>query len=115
MIIKKFGKKSINILLFGVSCVGKTTVVKLLADKLGWLFFDVDDGIVKHCGCSIGEFVDTFTCVERNDVRRSLVLEYLDKCPGNKVIVHFVNSFQNLFRRDNQVSFRITTRVRIPL
>jgi len=57
MIIKKFGKKSINILLFGVSCVGKTTVGKLLADKLGWLFFDVDDGIVKHCGCSIGEFV----------------------------------------------------------
>lgn len=108
MIIKKFGKKSINILLFGVSCVGKTTVGKLLADKLGWLFFDVDDGIVKHCGCSIGEFVDTFTCVERNDVRRSLVLEYLDKCPGNKVIaissMHFRSSFEDIIAREDVVA-----------
>ena len=100
--------KSVSILLFGISCVGKTTVGKLLSQKLGWRFFDVDDGIVKRCGCPIGEFVENYTCVERNDVRRSLILEYLDECFGNKVIaispMHFKSSFEDIIAREDVIA-----------
>ena len=102
------GNKSVSILLFGISCVGKTTVGKLLANKLGWRFFDVDDGIVKRCGCPIGDFVNTYTCAERNDVRRSLILEYLYECIGNKVIaissMHFKSSFEDIIAREDVIA-----------
>ena len=34
-----------KILLFGVSCVGKSTVGEILAKKLGYKYFDLDDEV----------------------------------------------------------------------
>jgi len=37
-------------LLVGVSCVGKTTIGRLLARRLGCPFFDLDEEIERHFG-----------------------------------------------------------------
>ena len=39
--------------LVGVSCVGTTTIGRILADRRGWPFFDLDDEIERHFGISI--------------------------------------------------------------
>ena len=39
--------------LVGVSCVGTTTIGRILADRRGWPFFDLDDEIERHFGLSI--------------------------------------------------------------
>jgi len=42
-----------RVLLVGVSCVGKTTIGRLLARRLGYPFFDLDEEIEKHFGTTI--------------------------------------------------------------
>ena len=39
--------------LVGVSCVGTTTIGRILADRRGWPFVDLDDEIGRHFGISI--------------------------------------------------------------
>ncbi len=39
--------------LVGVSCVGTTTIGRILADRQGWPFFDLDDEIERHFDTSI--------------------------------------------------------------
>ena len=39
--------------LVGVSCVGTTTIGRILADRRGWPFFDLDEEIERHFGISI--------------------------------------------------------------
>lgn len=39
--------------LVGVSCVGTTTIGRILADRRGWPFFDLDEEIERHFGTSI--------------------------------------------------------------
>lgn len=109
-----------NVLLFGVSCVGKTTVGKGLSQALGWRFFDVDDDIIRQCQCTIQEFVDSYSCPARNEVRRKIILKRLAE-PYNTIIavssmhhrsyiediilrddvlaIHLVDSPQNIFNR----------------
>ena len=36
-----------NIMLFGISNVGKTTIWRIVADKLGYDFYDLDEEIKK--------------------------------------------------------------------
>ena len=39
--------------LVGVSCVGTTTIGRLLAGRRGWPFFDLDEEIERHFGVSV--------------------------------------------------------------
>ena len=48
-----------KILLFGVSNVGKTTIGKLLAEKIKFSFYDLDDEIKKYYGITLEEFLHT--------------------------------------------------------
>lgn len=48
-----------KILLFGVSNVGKTTIGKLLAEKLNFSFYDLDEEIKKYYGITLEEFAHT--------------------------------------------------------
>jgi len=43
----------LRVSLVGVSCVGTTTIGRILADRRGWPFFDLDDEIERHFGTSI--------------------------------------------------------------
>ena len=46
-----------KILLFGVSNVGKTTVGKLLSEKLAFGFYDLDEEIKTYYGISLEEWL----------------------------------------------------------
>jgi shikimate kinase len=49
--------KSMNIVLIGYRCTGKTTLGRLLAEKLGWPLVDTDTLIQQRAGKSIKEIV----------------------------------------------------------
>ena len=74
-----------RILLFGVSNVGKTTVGKLLSDKLEIPFFDLDEAVKADQGITLEEFVNTGTLQKRDEIRLA-VLERLLGIEENEVI-----------------------------
>lgn len=60
-----------NILLFGISNVGKTTIGGILAQKLGYVFFDLDEEVKKRHHITLEQFVNTVWPYERSDPRGS--------------------------------------------
>lgn len=76
-----------NILLFGVSNVGKTTIGKIMAKKLNYAFYDIDDEVKKYYGYkNINEFIKDNSYVVERDQKRSYMIELLAKKDENKVI-----------------------------
>lgn len=73
------------ILLFGVSNVGKTTVGRILAEKLKIPFFDLDEEIKKHYNITLEEFVHVGTIKERDKKRGKIISELVNE-GSNKVI-----------------------------
>lgn len=67
-----------KILLFGVSNVGKTTVGRILADKLEYDFYDLDEEVKKHYNMTLEEFVHIGTLYER-DRARGFVIDKIMK------------------------------------
>ena len=63
-----------NILLFGISNVGKSSTGKVLAHSLGFDFYDLDDEVKKAFGITLEEFVSTGILEER-DFKRCCVLK----------------------------------------
>lgn len=74
-----------NILLFGVSNVGKTVTGKLLAQRLGYDFYDLDDEVKKQLNTTLEFFVSTGTLQERDKIRCDLTTSLIGRT-GNKVI-----------------------------
>lgn len=71
--------------LIGYMASGKTTVGKLLAQKLGWAFVDIDDAFEELYGYTTGEYIrkyglEAFRHKEKNCV------EMLSELPVQKVI-----------------------------
>jgi shikimate kinase len=52
-----FASASMNVVLIGYRCTGKTTIGRLLAEKLGWPLVDTDSLIQQQAGKSIKEIV----------------------------------------------------------
>ena len=50
----------IKIYLVGVSCVGKTTIGKLLAKEIGFTFYDFDDEVEKYFNSPIEYIQENF-------------------------------------------------------
>ena len=65
-----------KILLFGISNVGKTTVGKQLAERLGYMFYDLDEEIKKDMNMTLEEFANTFD-LEWKDRKRGRVIRRL--------------------------------------
>ncbi len=65
------------IYLVGISCVGKTTIGKMLAEKIGFPFFDLDIEIQNYYNKSIERIQDE--CISMNAYREkaSIVLDNL--------------------------------------
>ncbi len=55
-VLCKLEKDLENIILIGMPGCGKTTVGRLLAQRLGRPFFDADEEIIRRVGCSIEDF-----------------------------------------------------------
>ena len=87
-----------NILLFGVSNVGKTTTGQIMADILETEFYDVDEEIKKKYNTTLEEFVKTGTLEER-DEKRGRVLRALLKKEANKVIAVTPMSYPEYFEK----------------
>ena len=45
-----------NVSIFGISCVGKSTVDKAVVERLG---YDLDDEVKKYYHCTLEEFINT--------------------------------------------------------
>ncbi len=65
------------IYLIGISCVGKTTIGKMLAEKIGFSFFDLDEEIQNYYEKPIERIQDE--CLTMNGYREkaSVVLDKL--------------------------------------
>lgn len=74
-----------NILLFGVSNVGKSVTGELLAQRLGYDFYDLDVEIKKHHNTTLESFVSNGTLRERDRMRCDLVNSLVSR-KGNKVV-----------------------------
>ena len=99
-----------TIYLFGVSNVGKTTTGKLLAQRLGYAFYDMDEEVKRYFNTTLEEFVKTGTLEER-DKKRSIVLERISKSPDDKVVavtpIAYIRYFQKLLQREDTISIEL--------
>ena len=88
------------ILLFGVSNIGKSVTGKLLAEKLGYDFYDVDEEVKKSLHVSLEQFVSNGTLYERDQIR-CLIINGLIQDTNDKVIAvtpfSYMDGFKNLF------------------
>ena len=81
-----------NIYLIGYRCTGKTTVGKLLAEKLQWQILDSDIELVNEQGIPISEIVenqgwDAFRRMEKKVIQRlSLLNRYVIATGGGAVL-----------------------------
>ena len=80
------GKKNMKILLFGITNVGKTTIGKLLSEKLNYDFDDLDDEIKRRYG-KIDNFQSKYPYdYARHRKRGEILKEVIDKYEDNVVI-----------------------------
>lgn len=89
-----------NILLFGVSNVGKSVTGKLLAKRLGYDFYDLDEEIKKCHNTTLESFVSTGTLRERDKMRCDLINSIVSS-NGNKVVavtpLSYIQTIRPLF------------------
>ncbi len=86
-----------KIYIVGISCVGKTTIGKLLADYLNFAFYDLDAEVEKYYQKPI-EIIQS-ECLTMNGYREkaSVVLDLLLKTPENAVISGVPSGLQNAY------------------
>ena len=86
-----------KILLFGVSNVGKSTVGKLLTERLGFDFVDLDEEIKKRMEISLEEFVNTANLRWR-DQKRGSIIKKIVKLEENIVLAVTPISYAENFK-----------------
>ena len=78
-VYNKILKQKENIVLIGMPSSGKTTVGKIIADDLSREFYDLDDEIEKHIGCTIAEFFKNHNEKEFRDIETEITKEISKK------------------------------------
>lgn len=77
-IISVRGGRGMKICLFGISNVGKTTVGKLLAERLDIKFVDLDEEVKNRLKISLEEFVNTENLRWRDQKRGSIIKKVIE-------------------------------------
>ncbi len=99
-----------NILLFGIGNVGKTTTGSVLAKKIGYDFYDLDEEVEKYCNMTIAEFIRTIWPYERDKIRGTVIGQILTK-KGNKVVavtpMYYSVWFNKYLKRDDVLAIEL--------
>ena len=100
-----------KILIFGVSCVGKTTIGILLAKKLNCKFMDLDNINIKNYG-SIEAFQRVFPFSYDRALKQGMTLRTLiDEDKEDVVIavtpINYADGINELFELENVVAFEV--------
>ena len=74
------------IYLVGYMGAGKTTAGRLLADKLGWHFVDLDDAFEQIHGLSTADYIRRYGIEEFRKKEKYVVEDLADQVPFEKVI-----------------------------
>ena len=97
------------IALFGITCVGKTTVGRIIAEKLKWEFYDLDFEIRSFYNDTLTNICDA--CFNRFEIDKKkgvALAAILKKCSSNTIIaispIYYTKSYTNLFRKNNVFS-----------
>lgn len=100
-----------NILLFGVSNVGKSVSGRLLAKHLNYTFYDLDDEVKKALNTTLEKFVSTGTLSERDAVRCRILRQLVCKTE-NKVIavtpLSYIKDIRYLFSFPDVICIELT-------
>ena len=86
-----------KILLFGTSNVGKTTIGKLLADRIGFTFYDLDEEVKSRLEMTLEEFVHTSNLRWR-DQKRGSIIKKIIQLEENIVFAITPISYTNNFK-----------------
>ncbi|MGD0065848.1 MAG: shikimate kinase [Streptosporangiaceae bacterium] len=92
-------ESELRVSLVGVSCVGTTTIGRILAERRGWPFFDLDDEIERHFGISIERLQARF--LTSYDYRKecAVVLEHIATANPDCVIALPPSGLRDAFLR----------------
>jgi len=97
------------IALFGITCVGKTTVGKIISEKLGYEFYDLDEELKLYFNDTISNIQDSSFNRYGFDGKKGIVLkEIIGKCSENATIavspIYYTVNYNNLFKKNNVFS-----------
>src|SRR6266571_4360355 len=92
-------ESELRVSLVGVSCVGTTTIGRMLADRRGWPFFDLDDEIERHFGTSIERLQARFLTSYSYRKECAVVLERIATANSDCVIALPPSGLRDAFLR----------------
>ncbi|HXL15927.1 MAG TPA: shikimate kinase, partial [Streptosporangiaceae bacterium] len=92
-------ESELRVSLVGVSCVGTTTIGRILADRRGWPFFDLDDEIERHFGTSIERLQARFLTGYSYRKECAVVLERIATANSDCVIALPPSGLRDAFLR----------------
>jgi shikimate kinase len=104
------------IYLVGMSCVGKTTIGRMLATKIGYSFFDLDEEVEKYYQKPIERIQDEFYSMNGFREKASVVLDKILSDENNAVIAStpaglkfsFLQIYKKHKKRREIISIHIT-------
>ena len=100
-----------NIMLFGISNVGKTTIGRIVADKLGYDFYDLDEEIKKCYEMTLQEFIDTYWWLNARDKMRGEMIGEILRRGGDKVVavapMYYSSFFSKYIKKRIAIGFEL--------
>ncbi len=99
-----------NIMLFGISNVGKTVAGEILANKIGFNFYDLDEEVKRKFNTTLEAFVNRGVRFDR-DKSRGMILKELVERDEDKVIsvspIVYSRFFNRLVERDDVLAIEL--------
>ena len=94
------------IALFGITCVGKTTTGKIVSERLGYEFYDLDAEIKLFYNDTLTNIYSDCICRSAIDEKKANVLQkVLNKCGDNAIIaispIYYTRMYKMMFMQRN--------------